>query len=278
MARRIAYLGPPGTYSESAMLAHDPDAVPIPCPSFAEAARQVEAGNADEAVVAIENSLEGSVTDTLDLLLHESKLSIAREIVIPIAHCLLVKPGTALNEIRVVFSHTQALGQCRIFIEKHLEKAAKVASLSTVAAVADMLESKRPGAAISPRRAADLYPVDVLAEGIQDRKENVTRFVVLASEDHAPTGNDKTSIAFTFSDEDKPGQVFRALGEFAKRGINLSKIESRPSKESLGRYIFLVDLEGHRIDPAVDAALSAIGGEATFFRVFGSYPKAQKAG
>ena len=134
---RIAYLGPAGTYSEAAMIAHNPDARAIPCASFSEAARQVETGNADEAVVAIENSLEGSVTDTLDLLLHESILSIKREVVIPIAHCLLAKPGTKLPEVEVVFSHTQALGQCRAFVEKRLGNAFKVASLSTVAAVAD---------------------------------------------------------------------------------------------------------------------------------------------
>lgn len=275
---RIAYLGPAGTYSEAAMLAHNPDARAVPCASFAEAARQVEMGNADEAVLAIENSLEGSVTDTLDLLLHESTLSIKREIVIPIAHCLLAKPGTKLQEVEVVFSHTQALGQCRAFIEKRLGNVFKVASLSTVAAVADMLGSERIGAAISPRRAADLYSVDILAEKIQDRKENVTRFVVLASEDHEPTGDDKTSVAFTFSDEDKPGQVFRAIGEFAKRGINLSKIESRPSKETLGRYIFLVDFDGHRSEPAVDAALNTISEEASFFRILGSYPRAESLG
>ena len=121
-------------------------------------------------------------------------------------------------------------------------------------------------------------PVEIIAEAIQDRAENATRFVALAGEDHAPTGNDRTSIAFTFSDEDKPGQVFRALGEFAKRGINLSKIESRPSKESLGRYVFLVDLDGHRIDPAVADALDAVHAEASSLSVFGSYPKARPPG
>ena len=274
MTRRIAYLGPPGTYSETAALAYDPEAALIPHRSFTDAARQVESGGADAAVVAIENSLEGSVTETLDLLVHGTELSIRGEIVIPIDHCLLAKPGTALDDVEIVFSHTQALGQCRNFMEERLGDASKTASLSTVAAVIDMLASEHVGAAISPRRAAHFYPVEIIAEAIQDRSENATRFVALAGEDHASTGNDKTSIAFGFADEDKPGQVYRALGEFAERGINLSKIESRPSKESLGRYIFLVDLDGHRGDPTVGAALDAIRAEASFFRVFGSYPKA----
>ncbi len=274
MTRRVTYLGPPGTYSETAALAYDPKAELIPHPSFTAAARDVEGGGADAAVVAIENSLEGSVTETLDLLVHGTELSITGEIVIPIDHCLLAKPGTALEDVEVVFSHTQALGQCREFMERRLGGAGQTASLSTVAAVTDMLASERVGAAISPRRAAALYPVEIIAEAIQDRAENATRFVALAGEDHASTGNDKTSIAFGFADEDKPGQVYRALGEFAERGINLSKIESRPSKESLGRYVFLVDLDGHRSDPTVAGALDAIRAEASFFRVFGSYPKA----
>ena len=207
MTRRVAYLGPPGTYSETAALAYDPGAELIPCPSFTAAVLRVEAGAADAAVVAIENSLEGSVTETLDLLVHGTELSITGELVIPIAHCLLAKPGTALSDIEVVFSHTQALGQCRNFIERQLGGASKNASLSTVAAVTDMLDSERVGAAISPRRAADLYPVEIIAETIQDRAENATRFVALAGEDHAPTGHDKTSIAFNLRRRGQAGAV-----------------------------------------------------------------------
>ena len=269
---RIAYLGPPGTYSEAAVVAYDPAAERLPVASVHAAAAAAEAGEADEAVVAIENSLEGAVTDTLDLLLHDSKLSIKREIVIPIAHCLMAKPGTRLADIRVLYSHTQALSQCRRFIEERLSGAQAIAALSTVDAVEQAL-AHEAAAAIAPRRAADLYPVEVLAEAIQDRKENVTRFVVLARHDHPPTGDDKTSLAFTFAEEDKPGQVYRALGEFAQRGINLSKIESRPSKEMLGRYIFLVDLGGHRTDPPLKQALETIEPSTSLFRIFGSYPR-----
>ena len=273
MSRRIAYLGPPGTYSEQAVLAHDAAADRLPFPSVMAAAGAVEQGKADEAVVAIENSIEGSVTDTLDMLIHDSRLSICKELVIAIDHCLLVKPGGRVAEVQVVYSHSNPLGQCRKYLAAHCPQAEVVASLSTVKAVEDMLASARPSAAIAPRRAADLYKVEVVAEGIQDRGGNVTRFVVLGQHDSPRTGDDKTSIAFSFAEEDKPGQLYRALGEFANRGINLSKIESRPSKESLGRYVFLVDLAGHREDAALGEALATVASATIMFKVFGSYPR-----
>ena len=196
MTRRVAYLGPPGTYSETAALAYAPDAELIPHPSFTAAARQVESGGADAAVVAIENSLEGSVTETLDLLVHGTELSITGEIVIPIYHCLLAKPGTALKDVEVVFSHTQALGQCREFMERRLGGAGQTASLSTVAAVTDMLASERVGAAISPRRAAALYPVEIIAEAIQDRSRERHPFRgVGRGGPRRRRGNDKTSVS-----------------------------------------------------------------------------------
>ncbi|MSQ25202.1 MAG: prephenate dehydratase [Dehalococcoidia bacterium] len=273
MSRRIAYLGPPGTYSEQAVLAYDGAAERSPFPSVMAAAAAVEQGKADEAVVAIENSIEGSVTDTLDMLIHDSRLSICKELVIPIDHCVLAKLGQRAAAVEVVYSHSNALGQCREYLAAHYPRAGVVASLSTVKAVEDMLASARPAAAIAPRRAADLYKVDVLAEGIQDRGGNVTRFVVLAQHDSPRTGDDKTSIAFSFAEEDKPGQLYRAMGEFANRGINLSKIESRPSKESLGRYVFLVDLAGHREDAPLRDALAQVASMTIMWKIFGSYPR-----
>ena len=273
MEKRLAYLGPAGTFSEAAAIAYDPSAFRLPVETVHAVAQAVEAGEADEGVVAIENSLEGSVTDTLDLLLHDTDLSIRSEIVVPISHCLIAKSGTTIADIKVVFSHTQSLGQCRKYLERSVPNADLVAALSNIYAVEEMLASERIAAAIAPKRALDLYDAVLLAEGIQDRSENVTRFVVLAREDHPPTGNDKTSVAFTFAAEDKSGQVYHALGEFAKRGINLSKIESRPSKESLGRYIFLVDLDGHRTERFDKEALDAVAPSTSAFRIFGSYPK-----
>ncbi len=271
MARTVAYLGPPGTFSESAALAHDASAELAPCPRIRAVAEAVEAGRADEGIVPIENSIEGPITDTLDLLIHESSLAIRKELVLPVAHCLLVKPGVARESIQVIFSVPQALGQCRRYLEQSLGQAQAMAALSTIAGVEDMLAHDGPAAAIAPRRAADLYPVEVLAEGIQDHADNVTRFVVLATQDHPPTGDDKTSIAFLL--EDRPGQLYNVIKEFAQRGINLSKIESRPAKESLGRYVFLLDFDRHREDADAREALESIAPSTSTLKIFGSYPR-----
>ncbi|MFH1559863.1 MAG: prephenate dehydratase [Chloroflexota bacterium] len=272
MAKQIAYFGPAGTFTEAAALRYDPEAQLIPFTSIAAVVASVESGMAEEGVVPIENSLEGSVTDTLDLLIHDSSLSIRHEIVIPIEHCLLVKPGVSAQEISVVYSHPQALGQCRRFIERCFPKAQAVAALSTAAAVEDMLQSRSPAAAITTRRAAEIYGAEILAQGIQDNPANHTRFVVLAQHDHPPTGRDKTSLCFSF-DDDRAGMLYSVLGQFATRNINLAKVESRPNKESLGRYVFLVDLDGHREDVSVQEALTSVKAEVSMMKIFGSYPR-----
>jgi prephenate dehydratase len=226
---------------------------------------------ADFGVVPIENSLEGSVPETLDLLIQESSLFIRHELVLPVEHYLLVRPGTQASDIKVVYSHPNALGQCRRFLERCFPKAQAMAALSTAAAAEEMLASAIPAAAISNKRAAEIYNAEVLASQVQDNPHNVTRFVVLALSDHPPTGRDKTSIACSL--EDRPGVLWQTLGEFATRTINLTKVESRPSKEELGRYFFLVDLEGHREEPLVQDALEGVRRRASFFRVLGSYPR-----
>jgi prephenate dehydratase len=227
---------------------------------------------AEEGVVPIENSIEGSVTDTLDLLIHESRVSIRKELVLPIEHHLLAKPGTEVSDVKVLYSHPQALGQCRHFIERCFPKAQVVAALSTAAAVEEMMASSHPAAAIGTKRAAELYGAKTLAKAIHDQASNVTRFVVLAPTDHPPTGFDKTSLCFSFA-EDRPGVLCEVLQEFAQRNINLAKVESRPSKESLGNYIFLVDLEGHREEPLVSEALGRAREKTALFKIFGSYPR-----
>jgi len=272
MVKQVAYLGPAGTFTEAAALQYDPDAQLIPFPSIAAVAAAVDSGAAEEGVVPIENSLEGSVTDTLDLLIHDSNLSICHEMVISIEHCLLVKPGGSAQEVGLIYSHPQALGQCRRFIESSFPKAQAIAALSTAAAVEDMLASRSPAAAIANSRAAEIYGAEIIAQGIQDSSANHTRFVVLAHHDHPPTGRDKTSMCFSFND-DRPGMLYSVMGHFATRDINLAKVESRPSKESLGRYIFLVDLDGHREDASVKEALNSIKAEASIVKIFGSYPR-----
>ena len=272
MAKRIAFLGPVGTFSEEAALRYDPQGDLEPFPSIPAVAMAVASGIAEEGVVPIENSLEGSVTYTLDILIQEARLFIRRELVIPIEHCLLVMAGTRAAEIQTVYSHPQALGQCRDFLERCFPKAELIASLSTVAAVEDMKESTPPAAAISPRRAAELHGVDILARGIQDQSSNVTRFVVLADTDHPPTGRDKTSLCFSFQ-QDSPGLLYSVMGEFARRNINLAKVESRPTKQSLGEYIFLIDCEGHREDTLIKEVIEALSGQASMLKIFGSYPR-----
>ena len=272
MAKRIAYLGPQGTFTEDAALLHDKTAQLIPFPSIPAVAVAVASGMAEEGVVAIENSLEGSVTDTLDLLIHESGVFIRKELVLPIEHYLLVKPGTEAGEVKVLYSHPQALGQCRNVIERCFPKVNVVAALSNAAAVEEMMDSTHSAAAIGTRRAAELYGAEILARGIQDKASNVTRFVVLALTDHPPTGSDKTSLCFSFAD-DRPGVLCEVLQKFAERNINLAKIESRPSKESLGRYIFLIDIEGHHDDSLVSEVLKQVREVTALFKVFGSYPR-----
>ena len=279
MPKRVAYLGPPGTYTEDATERYDPAAERYPCPTISATAEAVRSGDADEGVTPIENSLEGAVNETLDLLIRESMLLIRQEVLVPIRHCLLVKPGTLASSIEIVYSHPQALGQCRHYLEETLPNARPVAALSTAGSVEQMQASDVPAAAIASRRAGNLYGAHVLEEDIQDEAGNTTRFVVLAMEDHEPTGDDKTSICFDF-DEDKgplvgdtPGLLYNVIGEFARRNISMTKIESRPAKREMGRYIFLVDLIGHRQDAIMMEALEAVRIRTSQFKVFGSYPR-----
>ena len=273
MPERVAYLGPAGTFTEAAALQYAPQSQLLPFPTVAAVAAAVDSGLAEEGVVAIENSLEGSVTDTLDLLIHESTLFIRRELVLPIEHCLLVRPQTQATDIQVVYSHPQALAQCRRFLERSFPKAQVIAALSTAAAVEELRTAKDNAAAVGNRRAAELYGMEVLAQGIQDSYyPNLTRFVVLGHQDHPPTGDDKTSLCFSFED-DRPGLLYEVMGEFARRNINLAKVESRPTRQSLGRYIFLIDLNGHRQDPSIKEALESFGGRVSVLKVFGSYPR-----
>ena len=271
---RVAYLGPPGTYTQEAAARYAPDAEFVPFPTAGHVCAAVESGEVDEAVVPIENSLYGSIVDILDFLITAKRAKIKSEILLPVKHCLMAAPGTRVEDVRAVLSHPQALGQCRGYLAKHLPRAEQVAALSNAAAAAEVKAGTRFGAeAIGPLRAAGIYGLNVLAEGIQDANNNITRFVVLAPEDHPRTGRDRTSLCYDVRDE--PGALYKTLGPIARRGINLSKIESRPSGIRLGRYIFLADIDGHRSDPEIAAALEEIRQMTQMMKVLGSYPRAE---
>ena len=270
---RLAFLGPAGTFSEEAALKYDAGAEQVPMASITAVASAVDSGMADLGIVPIENSLEGSVTETLDVLVHSAwALSIQHEAILAIEHYLLVKPNTKANSVKILFAHPQALGQCRGFVERCFPRATIEAALSNSAAVEEMM-SRDNAAAIGTRRAAEIFGAEILARGIQDRSPNLTRFVVLGKQDSPPSGDDKTSLACAFVVEDRPGLLVGALKEFSDRSINLSKIESRPSREKLGTYIFLMDVDGHRAEEPLQTALERVKEQCSFFRVLGSYPK-----
>ena len=272
MARRLAYLGPPGTYSEEAAMLYDSDAELVAATTLPGVVQSVHNGDADEAIVPVENSLEGTVTFTADLLIQEMTLKIKSELVLPIHHCLLAKPGVNAEDVEVVYSHPQSLGQCRGFLQRRFPDATLMPSLSNSSAVSDMLHSERRALAIAGKRAAGFFDVRILEEEIEDNHSNATRFIVLADNDGVPTGEDKTSICFNF-DIDRPGSLVSVLQEFSNRGINLNKIESRPTRKSLGRYFFLADIEGHREDDEVRSALYVVGEQVSMLKVMGSYPR-----
>ena len=270
--RKIAYLGPPGTYSEQAAKQwNDVDEL-LPVESIPAVAKSVEVGESYQGVVPIENSIEGGVTFTLDLLIHDSTLSICGEVIVPINHYLMAQKEIDFESITTVFSHPQSLGQCRQFLLNNIPQAILVASLSNAKAVEEMLDSTPNSAAISSERSANLYGATVLQKNVEDNPNNETRFVILSHDDHEITLNDKTSLCFEF-DGDSPGILSESLTEFAARNINLVKIESRPNKRRLGRYVFLVDIDGHRKTVEVKQALDSLQKKVSMLKIFGSYPK-----
>lgn len=229
----------------------------------------VQFGQCQFGVVPIENSIEGPVGQTLDSLAHKFDLKIYGEIVIPINHNLLVNPGVKLDEITEVYSHSQALGQCREFLNKY--NLQPHYAISTARAAKSII-GKNNLAAIGNAKAAELYDLEIAASAIQDVDNNETRFVVVSKEDHEVTGNDKTSIIFSIF-EDHPGQLYKILGIFNRDKINLTKIESRPSKRGLGKYIFFVDFYGHRKDKVIGKILEELRLNTSFLKVLGSYPE-----
>ena len=269
---RLGYLGPPGTFGEEAAIRADPAAEHVPFPSHAAIAAAVEADDVDEGVLAIENSLNGSVAETLDILIHDSTLDIKREVVVAVVHNLIVRPGVSLGDVSVVYSHPHALNQCRRFIDRELPGAQLEAALSTAEAVRLVVGQNGSQAAIGTARAAELYGATVIATHIEDASNNVTRFVVLGRGTPPPSGHDRTSISFTFA-EDRPGSLAGVLNEFARRGVSCSKIESRPTKAIFGEYVFLVDFVAHQDEAVGRELLAAIAPLCDRVKVLGSYPR-----
>ena len=220
-------------------------------------------------VVPIENSIEGSVGITLDLLAHNYDLKIYRELIIPINQNLIVNKGCDMNDIKDVYSHSQAIAQCNGFILKN--NIQPHYAVSTARAVKDIIGDKSK-AAIGNAKAAELYDLEILKANIQDVSNNETRFVVLSKAEHEPTGHDKTSIIFSMY-EDRPGSLYKILGIFEKDDVNLTKIESRPSKKGLGRYLFFIDFIGHKNDELIRNIISDIDENTYFLKILGSYPE-----
>jgi prephenate dehydratase len=275
MPKTVAYLGPEGTYTDEACYFYAPDEERIPFSSLGLVTSALEEGKVDEAVVPIENSLGGTVIEVVDYLITSEKAHIKGEILLPIDHCLVTRPGVQLSDITVVKSKQEALTQCREFLSTELRFAEQIPTTSTASAVTDLKESDDRTAAIGPRRSAELANLPILIQGIQDRQNNVTRFAVLSSNGDTPDNSDKTSIAFDFDRPDAPGLVFGALSPFADRDINLMKIESRPTGKGMGNYIFILDFEGHIDQPHVKEAIAELTKHTATFKVFGSYPRAQ---
>jgi prephenate dehydratase len=285
----VAYLGPQGTFSEEALLrdARSDAVEPVAYESIYDAVMAVQRGSSEFALAPIENSLEGSVTITLDTLAgDEADLEIVAETVLAVRHCLIGPVGSELSQVRTVISHPHVPGQCRRFLRGELAGASVLAASSTADAVRHVAELEdRSWAAIGTRLAADIYGCEVLREGIEDQAENETRFVWLAARgapaslpplavEHTDDASVKTSLVFWGSGAGSPGWLVRCLDEFARREINLTKIESRPSRERSWRYMFFADMVGTSDRRPVEQAIAGLRGLCEQVRVLGSYPVA----
>lgn len=267
---RIAYLGPAGTFSEMAVgkqFGHSVDGVPLP--SIDEVFREAETGATQFAVVPVENSTEGAVGRTLDLLL-QTPLTICAEVVLRVHQNLMAK-GDSVAGVARVYSHAQSLAQCHQWLAANLPQVERVQVASN--AEAARLAAQEPTAcAVGPAIAAERYGLNLLAENIEDAPNNLTRFLVLGSLETAPTGKDLTSLVM--SAPNRPGAVHALIAPFAKHGVSMSRIESRPARLGRWEYMFYIDVEGHRRDPKVANALAELKGLAPFLKVLGSYPSA----
>ena len=274
---KIAYLGPAGTFTEDALGEAVPEGgfEPLRTATIPDAILAVERGEVDRALAPIENSLEGSVRPTLDTLAFEaSGVTIVGEHDYRVRIHLIAREGVSAEGVEAVLSHPQPLAQCQRFLRERFPEVETRSVSSTAAAVRMVSESARPWAALGARAAADLYGCELLLEGVEDQDDNVTRFVWIAPAGTEPTGDGlwKTSLVFSELGADHPGALVDALREFSERGINLTRIESRPLRRGLGRYMFFCDLEGKATDPGVAEAIERLRAKAESVRILGSYP------
>jgi Prephenate dehydratase len=272
----MAYLGPEGTFAEAALRILEPDAVGMPRANISAAMDAVRGGEADGAVVPLENSLEGAITVTLDEFAWGGHLIITGELLLPVEFSLLAREGTGMGQIKRVFSHPAAITQCRNFLARELPDAVVVAAASTAGAAQEVADPGSPyDAAISAAIAGEHYGLVEVAAKIGDRSDTVTRFVRVAPPGPLPepTGADRTSMV-AFLKDDHPGALLEMLSEFAMRGVNLSRVESRPTGDGIGRYFFHFDCEGHIADARVGDALSGLHRICGDLRFLGSYPRA----
>ena len=269
-ATRIAYLGPRGTFSEMAVGQHFGTSVQAaPAASMDEVFRAVESGDTDFAVVPVENSTEGAVGRSLDLMLQTTR-SVCGEVIVRVHQNLMTREPSLEGE-RKVYSHAQSLAQCHGWLSRHLPAAERIA-VSSNAEAARMAAGEAGTAAIGPAIAASHYGLRLHALNIEDETRNLTRFLVLGANDAAPSGRDRTSLVL--SARNQPGAVHELLSPLAEEGVSMSRIESRPARTGTWEYFFFIDIEGHRTDPPVARALARLATSAPFIKVFGSYPAA----
>ncbi len=267
---RVAFLGPEGTFTQEAALKHFGHAVEtVPLAAIDEVFREVESGNAHFGVVPVENSTEGMITHTLDMFL-ASSLKICGEVSLRVHHHLMAR-GLAIANAKRIVSHQQTLAQCREWLDANVPGIERLA-VSSNAEAARRAGNETGTLAIAGATAAKLYELDVLASNIEDRPDNTTRFLVIGNVETGPSGTDKTSLML--SGKNQPGALYRLLTPLARQGVNMTRIESRPSRRSKWEYVFFIDIEGHARDRAVAKVLSALEREAAFYKCLGSYPKA----
>ncbi|MDD3363659.1 MAG: prephenate dehydratase [Syntrophomonas sp.] len=278
MKNKMAYLGPRGTFCEEAALhyTNNNGCELVPYPSIESVFSAVNRGEIDSGIVPIENSCEGAVNQTLDLLAYEYNLKISGEVFLPVKQNLLIRPGQELKEISCIFSHPQALAQCRRYLTVNFKDIELIDVASTAEAVRQVANSAEPWAAVGTEVAAQTYGLEVISSDIQDLVNNETRFIIISQcasgASYLPIENAKTSLLLYLLNI--PGALFHALEQFYLHDINLSKIESRPAQTRIGNYLFFIDIEGHQLEPRVKEALNGLKTLAHDVRILGSYPSA----